>query len=203
MEPAIMYARSRSRVATTLLLTAPGIPMLFMGQEIIEDKPWHIDIRFWSQFMIWWDGLSVDRSMRDFLRFTQDLIQLHRRYLALCGEGIRVLQVHNHDRIIVVHRWLEGEGRDLLVVASLNETTLDGYPVALPWPDRRQEVFNSDVYDHFPNPWVTGNGGSVFAEDSAGKQYPFSDSATCGVSFREAVDGQDISEQIGGSGLAI
>jgi 1,4-alpha-glucan branching enzyme len=173
MEPAIMYARSRSRVATTLLLTAPGIPMLFMGQEILEDKPWHDDVRFWSQFMTWWDGLSVDRSMRDFLRFTQDLIQLRRRYLALCGEGIRVPQVHNHDRIIVVHRWLEGEGRDLLVVASFNEVTLDGYPVDLPWPGRWQEVFNSDVYDHFPNPWVTGNGGSVFADDSAGKQYPY------------------------------
>ena len=105
--------------------------------------------------MIWWDGLSVDRSMRDFLRFTQDLIDLRRRYPALCGEGIRVPQVHNYDRIIVVHRWLEGEGRDLLVVASLNETTLDGYPVDLPWPGRWQEVFNSDLYDHFPNPgWL-------------------------------------------------
>ncbi|MBI3463004.1 MAG: 1,4-alpha-glucan branching protein, partial [Planctomycetes bacterium] len=36
-------ARSRSRVATGLLLTAPGIPMLFMGQEFLEDKPWHND----------------------------------------------------------------------------------------------------------------------------------------------------------------
>jgi hypothetical protein len=106
--------------------------------------------------------------------------------------------LHNHDRIIVVHRWLEGEGRDLLVVASFNEVTLDGYPVDLPWPGRWQEVFNGDVYDHFPNPWAAGNGGSVFADDSAGKQYPFSDSAACGVSFREAVDGQGISEQIEG-----
>jgi 1,4-alpha-glucan branching enzyme len=30
----------RSRVANALLLTAPGIPMLFMGQEILEDKYW-------------------------------------------------------------------------------------------------------------------------------------------------------------------
>ena len=43
-DPRSWYARSRSRVATTLLLTAPGIPMLFMGQEILEDKPWHDDI---------------------------------------------------------------------------------------------------------------------------------------------------------------
>lgn len=171
--PRSWYARSRSRVTTTLLLTAPGIPMLFMGQEILEDKPWHDDIRFWSQFMIWWDGLSVDRSMRDFLRFAQDLIQLRRRYPAICGEGIRIPQVHNHDRVIVVHRWLEGEGRDLVVVASLNEATLDGYLIDLPWPGRWQEVFNSDLYDHFPNPWVTGNGGSVFADGPAGTHYPY------------------------------
>jgi 1,4-alpha-glucan branching enzyme len=35
------YARSRSRAATALLLTAPGIPMLFMGEEFLEDKPWN------------------------------------------------------------------------------------------------------------------------------------------------------------------
>ena len=34
------YARSRARVATGLLLTAPGVPMLFMGQEFLEDKLW-------------------------------------------------------------------------------------------------------------------------------------------------------------------
>jgi 1,4-alpha-glucan branching enzyme len=34
------YASSRSRVATGLVLTAPGIPMLFMGQEFLENKQW-------------------------------------------------------------------------------------------------------------------------------------------------------------------
>jgi 1,4-alpha-glucan branching enzyme len=32
-DPRSWYARSRARVATGLLLTAPGVPMLFMGQE--------------------------------------------------------------------------------------------------------------------------------------------------------------------------
>jgi 1,4-alpha-glucan branching enzyme len=165
------YARSRSRVATTLLLTAPGIPMLFMGQEILEDKPWHDDIRFWSQFLVWWDGLSSDRAMQDFLRFVKDLVHLRRRYPALRGEGIRVSQVHEQDRIIVMHRWVEGEGRDAVVVASLNETTLEGYPVELPDPGRWHEVFNSDLYDHFPNPWVAGNGGGIDADGAAGRTY--------------------------------
>jgi len=61
----------------------------------------------------------------------------------------------------VVHRWVEGQGRDVVVVASLNESTLDGYSVDLPWAGRWYEIFNSDFYDHFPNPWVAGNGGHV------------------------------------------
>ena len=38
-DPRSWYARSRSRVATGVLLTAPGIPQLFMGQEFLEPSP--------------------------------------------------------------------------------------------------------------------------------------------------------------------
>ncbi|MBY5645536.1 hypothetical protein [Rhizobium leguminosarum] len=38
--PHSWFGRSRTRVATGLLLTAPGVPMLFMGQEFLEDKFW-------------------------------------------------------------------------------------------------------------------------------------------------------------------
>jgi len=166
------YARSRARVATALLLTAPGIPMLFMGEEFLEDKPWHDDVAHWAQFLIWWEGLERDGDMRDFLRFTTDLIWLRRTYPALRGEGIRVPQVHNVDRIIVMHRWVEGEGRDAVVVASFNETTLRDYAIELPWAGGWNEAFNSDFYDHFPNPSVVGNGGSVHAIEGQGRIYP-------------------------------
>jgi len=46
------YARSRSRFATALLLTAPGIPQLFMGQEFLEDKQWSPDPRV-PDHLIW------------------------------------------------------------------------------------------------------------------------------------------------------
>lgn len=165
------HARSRTRAVTTLLLTAPGIPMLFMGQEILEDKPWHDDVENWSRFLIWWDGfLSRDRHMRDFHRFMTDLIGLRRDRAALRGEGIRVSQTHDLDRVIVVHRWVEGVGDDVVVVVSLDETTRD-YTIELPWPGRWVEIFNSDYYDHHPNPLVAGNGGSVHADGPAGTTY--------------------------------
>jgi 1,4-alpha-glucan branching enzyme len=171
-EPRSWFARSRSRVATALLMTAPGIPMLFMGQEFLEDKPWHDDVENWSQFLIWWEGVAgADPAMADFHRFTTDLVRLRRSQPALRGEGVRVPQVHEADRVLVLHRWVEGEGRDVVVVASLNEATLDGYGIALPWPGEWREVFNSDLYDGFPNPQVAGNGGRVVADGGGGGIY--------------------------------
>ena len=170
--PRSWYARSRARVATALLLTAPGIPALFMGQEVLEDKPWHDDVANWSQFLIDWARAERDPAQRDFLHFVQDLVRLRRRLPALCGEGIRVPQVHERDRVLVLHRWVEGIGNDVVVIASFNEATLDAYTVELPHSGAWTEVFNSDLYDHFPNPWVTGNGGRIEASDGAGRVYP-------------------------------
>lgn len=158
------YARSRSRVATGLLLTAPGIPMLFMGQEFLEDKYWS-DSPNPSTF-IWWDGINQDKAMADHLSFTQALANLRRCHPALRGAAINVFHVHQDNRIIAFHRWLEGAGRDVLIVASLNESTQWNYQLGFPGIGRWLEVFNSDYYDNQPNPRVAGNGGSVEAQAS-------------------------------------
>ena len=67
------YARSRSRVATGLLLTAPGIPLIFMGQEFLEDKQWSDSDK---SLLIDWDGLNSQKTLQDHLRFTRELIGL-------------------------------------------------------------------------------------------------------------------------------
>jgi 1,4-alpha-glucan branching enzyme len=156
------YARSRARVAMALLLTGPGIPMLFMGQEFLEDKPWSDTPE--SGSLIFWEGLTSDRAMQDYLRCTQDLIRLRRRTPALRGETLHVLHLHNENRVIAYHRWVEGQGGDVVVVATLSETTWWSYRIGFPRPGRWQEVFNSDVYDNFPNRQVAGNGGVVSAD---------------------------------------
>ena len=159
------HARSRCRVAAALLLAAPGIPALFMGQEILEDKPWDDNERDHPGHLIWWDGLKRDRAMADYLRFMQDLIALRRKQPALRAEGVRVSRVNDFDRVIVVHRWVAdgGPGRDVVLVASLDEHAKAGYGVGLPLGGSWRELFNSDYYDGFPNPAPTGNGGFVDA----------------------------------------
>jgi len=159
------YARSRSRVAASLLFAAPGITALFMGQEILEDKLWGDDEQDHPGHLIWWEGLNSDRAMADYLRFMQDLVSLRRTQLALRAEGVRVSRVNNFDRVIAVHRWVAdgSPGRDVMLVASLDERAKYGYRLGLPLGGRWRKLFNSDYYDHFPNPAPIGNGGWIEA----------------------------------------
>jgi 1,4-alpha-glucan branching enzyme len=160
--PRSWYGRSRNRVATGILLTAPGIPMLFMGEEFLEDKQWNDDP--FSGNQLYWEGLAFgDKQMEDFLRFTRELIGLRHRQPALSGEGCRIIHSHNENRVLVFQRWVEGVGRDVVVAASLNERTWYGYQVGFPSGGRWLEVFNSDVYENWVNPQGSGNGGSVDA----------------------------------------
>ena len=106
--------------------------------------------------------------MANYLRFMQDLVALRRSQPALRAEGVRVSRVHNLDRVIVVHRWVAdgSPGRDVVLVASLDEHVKAGYGIGLPFGGRWRELFNSDYYDSFPNPAPTGNGGWVDASGS-------------------------------------
>jgi 1,4-alpha-glucan branching enzyme len=154
------YARSRSRVATGLLLTAPGIPLMFMGQEFLEDKQWSDSD---PNLLIHWDGLNTDRSVQDFLRFCRELIALRKQQPALRGDAINVFHVHQANRVVAFQRWVVGKGQDVIVATSLNESTFWSYALGFPGPGAWQEVFNSDVYDHWVNPIVAGNGSGVNA----------------------------------------
>ncbi len=155
------FARSRARVANAMLLTAPGIPMIFMGQEFLEDKYWTDDPDNHPGHLLWWDGLETDHAMQDHLQFMRELLHLRRRHPALRSDLVNPYYTHNRHRVMAVQRWLEGIGRDVVIVASLNESTWPRYELGFPQPGRWQEVFNSDFYDRWPNPLVFGNSGSI------------------------------------------
>jgi 1,4-alpha-glucan branching enzyme len=158
------YARSRSRVAMGLLLTAPGIPQLFMGQEFLEDKQWSWDAT--SSNLLYWSGLLTgsDVAMVNHLRFTQDLIRLRWNQPALRGDQVNAFHVDDANRVIAYHRWLEGTGQDVVVVGTLAESTWYDYAIGFPEAGAWSEIFNSDVYDNWVNPQVAGNAGGIIAD---------------------------------------
>jgi 1,4-alpha-glucan branching enzyme len=159
------FARSRARVATGLLLTAPGIPMLFMGQEFLEDKPW-TDWQGRPELLLWWAGVEgADRDMVDFHRFTRELLWLRRSQPALAADGLNVFHVDARNRVLAFQRWVPGAGHDVVVVISLNEQSFryGSYELGFPSSGYWREVFNSDVYDRWVNPNVEGNHGGITA----------------------------------------
>jgi 1,4-alpha-glucan branching enzyme len=171
------YARSRSKVATGLLLAAPGIPQLFMGQEFLEDKQWNENPG--GSNLINWAGLnSGDKSMGDQLRFTQDFLRLRWNQPALRGQSINAFYSNNNDRVVAFHRWIEGQGMDVVVVASLNDGPFFGYQLGFPQPGRWAELFNSDIYDNWVNPLAVGNNGAVYANGGPLHNLSFSASIT-------------------------
>ena len=170
------YARSRSRFAAAILLTAPGIPQLFMGQEFLEDKQWDTNPN--GPDLLGWDGLNsgIDRAMTDYLRFMQDLIRLRANHPALRSDNVHPYYVSDRDRVLAFHRWLESTGQDVIVIASLAESTWWNYDLGFPAGGFWEEVFNSDVYDNWVNPWVAGNGTGIQA--SGGPMHGFAASAS-------------------------
>ncbi len=163
--PRSWYGRSRARVATGISLAAPGIPMLFMGQEFLEDKQWSDNFEMHGDLLLYWAGLDKgDKQMLDHLRFTRELIGLRRRTRALRGQGFRVIHVHDQNRVVAFQRWVEGEGNDVLVIAHLATFDRFGYRIGFPAGGEWREIFNSDVYENWVNPDVVGNGGRVVAE---------------------------------------
>jgi 1,4-alpha-glucan branching enzyme len=172
--PRSWYARSRARFAEAVLLTAPGIPMLFMGQEILEDKNWSDNPGFFKDTLVWWDGLEQDSAMRDFLEFTKALIRLRRAHRALTGAAVNAFHVNNGSRVIAFHRWIEGSGEDVVVVGTLSEGNLYDYEIGFPHAGRWREVFNSDVFESSPEHRPAGNGGAVSADRGPMHGFPAS-----------------------------
>src|SRR5262249_49195454 len=59
------FCTSRTRVVTGILLTAPCVPMLFMGEEFLEDKQWTDNPKGSTNNLIFFDGLDPDQHRGD------------------------------------------------------------------------------------------------------------------------------------------
>jgi 1,4-alpha-glucan branching enzyme len=161
--PHSRYACGRSRVAAGLLLTSPGIPLLFMGQEFLENKPWHDDIANVSQLLISWDSITGKaREAVDYHRFMTALIALRRSQPALQAGHYLPYHIHNDNRVFAFRRWLD-ELNDLVIVASLHEQPFYDYRIGMPRSGRWREIFNSDLFQPSTDFQTTGNGADISA----------------------------------------
>lgn len=134
------YSRKRSTLGAALVFTAPGIPMIFQGQEFLEDK------YFRDTAPLDWTKLTtysgIHMLYRDLVRLRQDRFNQMR---GLRGQHLNVHHINNTDKVIAFHRWdVGGAGDDVVVVANFGNRRYDGYALGFPRGGWWRVRFNSD-----------------------------------------------------------
>lgn len=139
------FARKRAALGAALVFTAPGIPMIFQGQEFLEDG-WFDDHDplDWRKAE---DNRGTVALYRDLIALRRDLAGQTR---GLTGQHIEILGLDNERKLLAFRRWAEGgPGDDVVVVANFANALREA--VALPFPAEGtwRLRFNSDrrAYD--------------------------------------------------------
>ena len=141
------FSKKRSTLGGALVLTSPGIPMIFQGQELLEDR--------WFQ-----DTVPIDWSRAEdehgILGMYLDLIALRRNLSGvtrgLCGQNIHVYHFDDGAKLIAFHRWdKQGPTDSVVVVVNMTNQNRDGYRIGFPRAGLWKTRFNSDSYNYGSN----------------------------------------------------
>jgi 1,4-alpha-glucan branching enzyme len=134
------FSKKRSTIGAALVFTVPGIPMIFQGQEFLED-------RFFS------DTVLLDWNKKDkygrIVNLYRDLIHLRRNWFnntrGLRGQSVNVHHVNDTNKVIAFHRWDQGgPGDDVLVIINMANKSFDSYNAGFPRQGLWKVRFNSD-----------------------------------------------------------
>jgi 1,4-alpha-glucan branching enzyme len=140
------WAKKRAGLGSALVLTSPGIPMLFQGQELLEDR-WFDDT-----VGLDWEKASTNRGT---LRLHRDLVALRRARdgttRGLRGSNVKILRIDHDAKVLAMHRWMDGGPHDdTMVVANFADRTFDDLRIGFPAPGRWNVRFNSDASTYDP-----------------------------------------------------
>ena len=140
------FSKKRSTLGGALVLTSPGIPMIFEGQELLEDR-W-----FQDKEPIDWDRVQDEHGI---LGMYRDLIALRRNLpgmtRGLCGQNIHIFHFDDKDKVLAFHRWDKGGPADsVVVVVNMTNHYCDGYIIGFPRSGWWKTRFNSDSYNYDP-----------------------------------------------------
>ena len=143
-DPTGWHAQKRSTMAAAMVFTAPGIPMLFQGQEFLEGG-W-----FRDTVPVDWDQRQefrgIVRLYRDLIRLRLDREGLSR---GLCGQFTQVFHLDTKRNVLAFHRWDRGgPGDDVVVIANFFHEPQENYIVGLPAANRWKLRFNSDWHGY-------------------------------------------------------
>ncbi|WP_233169316.1 alpha-amylase family glycosyl hydrolase [Hymenobacter sp. BT523] len=136
------FAKKRTTLGAALVLTAPGIPMLFQGQEFLAPG------EFNDAEPLEWAHVETRAGL---VRLYRDLIALRRNFhgftRGLSGQHTRVFHVNDDQKLVAFARWADGDGGPgdtTVVLANFAHQAHEAYTIGLPGPGHWTVRFNSD-----------------------------------------------------------
>jgi 1,4-alpha-glucan branching enzyme len=138
--PSSYRARKLSTLGAALTLTAPGVPMLFQGQEMLENQA------FDSSLPVDW---SKTNTYSRIVQVYRDLISARRNLKGytpgLEGDQCSVYRVDNVNKLVAFHRWKSAApNQDVVVIANFANATRNNYGLSFPSAGNWYVHFNSD-----------------------------------------------------------
>jgi 1,4-alpha-glucan branching enzyme len=140
-DPTGWHAQKLSTLGAALVMTSPGIPMLFQGQEFLTGG--------WFR-----DDVPLDWDQRDdfhgTVRLYRDLIRLRRNWhdttRGLSGHQVEVVSMDEDANILAFHRWADGgAGDSVVVVVNLDSDEVHDHRIRMPAAGTWTLEFNSDA----------------------------------------------------------
>jgi 1,4-alpha-glucan branching enzyme len=158
------WAKKRSTLGAAVVFTSPGIPMIFQGQEFLEDG-WFEDSN-----PLDWDKLETYAGI---YRLYATLFKLRRNWenntAGLRGQHVDVYHLDMAQNVLAFTRWdVGGPGDSVVVVLNFAATPLQDYWIGLPAGGTWKVRFNSDWdgYDaEFHNTFTADVDASGAAQD--------------------------------------
>ena len=122
------FAKKRSTMGAVLVFTAPGIPMIFQGQEFLEDK-WFTD----TEALDW----EHAKAMEGVIYLYRDLMRLRRNAdgvsKGLTGQHIDAYHLNQNAKVLAFHRWYDGgPGDSTVVVMNMTANPITNYTIGFP-----------------------------------------------------------------------
>lgn len=140
-DPDSWFAQKRAALGIALTLTAPGIPMLFQGQELLQDG-WFQDTEPMP-----WENKDEHGGIG---ALTAKLIHLRRNAdghtKGLTGQKIDVFHVNHQNKIVAFRRSHTGGPQDdVIVIANFANQRFENYEFGLPAGGQWKRRFSSDL----------------------------------------------------------
>jgi 1,4-alpha-glucan branching enzyme len=142
-----LFARKQSMIAAALLLTTPGIPMLFQGQEFVQCGSFND-----------WQELDWELAERHsgIIEAYKHLIGLRKNIhgvsAGLLGKNVNITHLDEDNKVLAYHRWNNGGPKDdVIVVINFGNRAHPEYCMSLPRNGTWKVRFNSTWKGYSPD----------------------------------------------------